>query len=344
MRSFVVSAGALLFGLICVAVMPVPYVTISPGSTVDMLGYSESTPRIRITGAPAVTTTGSIDLPLAEVSPQDRNVNLFHGLGALLDPSSTVVVRESVYAFSRPTSGQQANITTGLEGAQGNAIVAGLVAAGRDVRPLPAVTSVASSGPAYGKLQTGDLITAINSSVVATRNDVMTIISQMSPGTTLRINLLRAGVPLEVQVVTVAAQDDPAQSRLGVEVGNSYQYDLEVEVNLDPALAGASAGLPVALAVYDKVTDGTLAGDRRVAAIGTVQPSGEVGQVTNVRQVVVASARAGAQAVLVPAGNCGDLGGLNVKVPVVKVSTVSEATEVMALIAKDPTSDQVPRC
>lgn len=334
-----VSIGLLLVTVIGVWVIRIPYVTVTPGQPTELLASGA----VRVDGAPA-PTEAAIQVPGVNTTPQDGRVNLYQGLRALIDPSSTVVVRESVYAFGRATSEQQATPQDDPTGDYRDAVVAGLVAGGRTVRPLPLVSSVSSSGPSFGRLQTGDLITSVNATVVSTRAELSDLVTSLAPGTTVRIQVLRDGVEVELLVPTVAAQSDPNQSRLGIEVVNSYQYDDHVTVDLSTSSAGNEAGLAVAMAVHEQVSDTDPVGDHNIAAVGIVQPSGEVGQVNNIRQYLASASRGGAEVILVPAGNCGDLAEVSARIPVIKVSTVQEATEAIAEYTRDPESSLIPRC
>lgn len=334
-----VSVGLLVLSLVGVWVTPIPYVTVTPGQSTELLVSGS----VHVDGV-ETPTSGAIQVPGVNTTPQDGRVNFYQGLWALIDPSSAVVVRESVYAFGRATSEQQATAQDDPTGDYRDAVVAGLVAAGRTVRPLPLVSSVSSSGPSYGKLQAGDLIISVNSTVVSTRAELSDLVTGLAPGTTVRIQVLREGVELELLVPTVAAQSDPNQSRLGIEVVNSYQYEDRVTVDLSTSSAGNEAGLAVALAVYEQLAGTGVVGDHRIAAVGIVQPSGEVGQVNNIRQYLASASRGGAEMVLVPAGNCGDVAELSPRISVVKVSTVQEATRAVAEYTRNPESSLIPRC
>ena len=71
----------------------------------------------------------------------------------------------------------------------------------------------------------------------------------------------------------------------------------------DGDLAGPSAGLPLALHIYERLTGEPLAGGRRIAATGTIEPGGAVGAVGGTAMKAIAAARAGADLFLVPEAN-----------------------------------------
>jgi|GEM_PF-575437 len=70
--------------------------------------------------------------------------------------------------------------------------------------------------------------------------------------------------------------------------------------------AGPSAGLALALHIYERLAGESLTGGRRVAATGTIGPAGAVGAVGGVRMKAIAAARAGADLFLVPEANAAE--------------------------------------
>ncbi|ASS69144.2 MULTISPECIES: S16 family serine protease [unclassified Paenibacillus] len=68
----------------------------------------------------------------------------------------------------------------------------------------------------------------------------------------------------------------------------------------EASAGGPSAGLMMALAVYDRLTAGDGTGGLKVAGTGTMSPDGSVGAVGGVAQKVAAAAAAGADLFLVP--------------------------------------------
>ena len=82
----------------------------------------------------------------------------------------------------------------------------------------------------------------------------------------------------------------------------------------------------------------------RSAATGVVSVSGEVGTVGALRQKVRAAQRAGAEILVVPAGNCADLQGFSTPMTVVKATTLNDAIASLEALKDPATADQAPRC
>ena len=339
-----VSTALFVLLIALISLMPVPFVSWTPGEVTDLLGDRDGQPVLQISGASTYPTNGQLQLTTVAVTSQNADMTLPQALLAYALPAQTVLPREIVYPIGRPSTQQQTDQTQQMVTSQRDAVVAALLAGGIPVTPLPLVTQVSSSGPAYGKVEVGDLVTTVDGSVVSRRSEVQTVLSQIEPGTVVRLGLIRAGRQLEASVTTVAAQDDPSIPKLGFELENSYQHSVDVQFGLDPEVVGPSGGLAFALGVYDELTPGSLIDGRNIAATGVVSVSGEVGTVGALRQKVRAAQHAGAEILVVPAGNCADLQGFSTPMTVVKATTLNDAIASLEALKDPATADQAPRC
>ncbi len=75
---------------------------------------------------------------------------------------------------------------------------------------------------------------------------------------------------------------------------------MNVEVD-SGKVTGPSAGLAWSLAVVDRLTEGSLTGDRDVAVTGEILPGGEIGQIGGIAQKVATVKRNGVDVFLYPA-------------------------------------------
>jgi PDZ domain-containing protein len=78
-----------------------------------------------------------------------------------------------------------------------------------------------------------------------------------------------------------------------------WQFPVKVTVHTQN-IGGPSAGLAMTLGIIDKLSTGRLTGNRIVAATGTIDPNGNVGDVGGVAQKTVAVEQAGATVFFVP--------------------------------------------
>ena len=92
-----------------------------------------------------------------------------------------------------------------------------------------------------------------------------------------------------------------SRAYLGVEIETWQDFTYPFAVTIDTSdIGGPSAGLAMTLGIIDALEGGDLTGGAVVAATGTIDPSGAVGDVGGVAQKTVAVERAGAKAFLVP--------------------------------------------
>ncbi|MGH9043247.1 MAG: PDZ domain-containing protein [Acidimicrobiales bacterium] len=185
------------------------------------------------------------------------------------------------------------------------------------------IEAVTSSAPAFGKLAVGDVVTALDGTAVTTVCDLVVGLSSLMPGSMARlgvqqVHFARDGGEVAGRSVTVsvrlgekpkglaAAQsgcpkDRPGGGFLGVAASTQQDFTYPFRVTIDTGgIGGPSAGLALTLGLLDTLSAGELTGGARVAATGTIDPEGLVGDVGGVPQKTVAVERAGANVFLVP--------------------------------------------
>lgn len=163
------------------------------------------------------------------------------------------------------------------------------------------VLGVQPASPADGVLEPGDVIVAVDRAEVGTSLDLVRLVTDPDADERERELTVRRGGAL-TRLTVLPRPLTRAAPQLGVQ---AQTVDLRVElpfaVLVDGGrIGGPSAGLMVALTVYDLADAADLAAGRRVAGTGTIAPSGAVGPVSGVAQKVVSADRAGADLFLVP--------------------------------------------
>jgi Lon-like protease len=86
---------------------------------------------------------------------------------------------------------------------------------------------------------------------------------------------------------------------VGLEDGNSYRLPAKVSINT-ANIGGPSAGLAMTLTLIDKMSRASISGNQPIAATGTIDVFGNVGDVGGVAEKTVAVQRAGAKYFFVP--------------------------------------------
>ncbi|HEX2064574.1 MAG TPA: PDZ domain-containing protein [Acidimicrobiales bacterium] len=189
------------------------------------------------------------------------------------------------------------------------------------------LVDVFRGGPAEGKLERGDVVLAVGDQPVQLASDLGTNLSRRSAGDEVTLTIRRAGAERQVRIrlERVAQLNRPG---LGVAVETvEPEISLPFPVEIDQGdIGGPSAGLMIALTVYDLVHPGDLTAGRTVAGTGTIDLDGAVGPVGGVRQKVEAAKDADADLFLVPVEEADDAraaaGG---DLPVVTVRNFEEA-------------------
>ncbi len=95
----------------------------------------------------------------------------------------------------------------------------------------------------------------------------------------------------------------PNRAYLGIEPATQQDFTYPFPVKIDTSqIGGPSAGLAMTLSIVNKLSTGDIADGAKVAATGTIDPTGAVGDVGGVPQKTIAVEQAGARVFFVPPG------------------------------------------
>ena len=337
----------LLVGLVGAAVfLPVPYVTMSPGPTVNVLSKVEGDPVIEVEGADTYPTEGDLRLTTVSVTSPSVDISLLEALSAWFDGTRAVYPRDVIYPPEQSVEDVERESSVQMVGSQDTAIAVALHELDYDLPLLTEVLGVTKGSPADGKLEPRDYILEVNGTPIDDVEQVSEAIQDTGVGKPTEIVVRRDGERRTVTLTAEAAEDDPERAVVGVEIGTGYDFPFDVKVNLDDNIGGPSAGLIFSLAVYDTLTPGALTGGTDVAGTGSIDGNGTVGPIGGIQQKIVAAADAGAKVFLVPAGNCAAALGADVRegeIELVRTRTMHEAVGSLEAYAKDDNAD-LPGC
>ena len=192
--------------------------------------------------------------------------------------------------------------------------------------------------PADGVLQVGDVVTAVDGTPTLSAQALTTALTPYHSGDTVTFTVRRNGTappgPVRLTLRRTVVDVDGAHVvvTVGIEPEDQVDYTYPFPVSIDVVdIGGPSAGLAMTLGVIDTLGGGHLTGGRTVAATGTMDAAGNVGDVGGVAQKTVAVEKAGASIFLVPpqeyaAAMSKDRPGLKVYA----VSTLDQALHVLA--------------
>ena len=320
--------------------IPVPYVILGPGPTLNTLGKDSSgQPLITISGHPSYPTSGHLNMVTVTYQGcQGNTFNIFTALVAWLNPHEAVVPEGEICPAGQTQQQTQQQDTQQMTSSQQSATAAALTELHIPYQTQVVVAQTVPGYPAHGVLRAGDVITAVDGKPVTSESDLSTLISAHPAGSTLTLTILRDGRTEQVQVGTKLSGGHPV---MGVEITEQYKFPFNVNFSVGD-IGGPSAGLMFALGIIDKLTPMNLTGGKFIAGTGEIEASGKVDPIGGIQQKMIAARQAGATIFLTPTSNCPDTkGAVPAGLRLVSVSTLSQAvSDLEAIKARQ----QVPSC
>lgn len=325
-------AGLVLVALLALAaLLPVPFIVLSPGPTFNTIGDVDGVALVEITDTTTYPVTGALDMTTIREEGEPRSpLTVFGALAAWVDPDRAVLPRELLYGDDETTEEVQQRNAVLFSTSQSNAIAAALNTLGEPLVEDVVVTAVVEGTPAFGVLDAGELIVAIDGDPVRVPEDVVEAVRSQPVGATLVFTVERDGEDVDVDVVSAEKPDEAGVPYVGITVGINYRAEFPIVFALDD-IGGPSAGMMFALAIVDKLTPEDLTGGGHVAGTGTIDPAGAVGAIGGIRQKLAGARGAGATLFLMPEVHCEEAAG---HVPdgltVVPVTTLQGALDALA--------------
>jgi Lon-like protease len=304
--------------------VPVPYVILGPGPTLNTLGNDSSgKPLISITGRATYKAGGHLNL--VTVSYQgcagDR-FNIFTALVAWLNPHQAVVPESEICPSGQTQQQTHQQDTQEMTSSQQLATAAALGELKIPFSTQVVVVQAEKGLPAYGVLKAGDVITAVDGTKVTSQAALTRLIAAHPAGSTLAVTITRDGQSKQVKVGTRQPDGHPV---MGVEITGRYKFPFAVSISVGD-IGGPSAGMMFALGIIDKLTKLDLTGGTFIAGTGEIEASGKVDAIGGIQQKMVGARNAGATVFLTPASNCADTkGAVPAGLRLVKVSTLDQA-------------------
>ncbi len=287
---------------VAAALLPVPYVVLSPGPTENTIGDVKGKPVITISGHTTYPTDGKLSMvTVAYQGGPSNSIDLLTALRGWIDPTIAVVPEETIFPRKTTAKEVEQQNTLQMTTSQEDATIAALHALKIPVPEVVSVAVVEKGLPADGKLQVGDEITAVDGAPATDQNTVASAVRKLKPGEQVRLTVNRKGTSTDVVLGTVAGKDGKA--RVGVTMGMRYKPPFKVDISVGD-IGGPSAGLMFSLGIYDKLTPGALTGGKSIAGTGTITLDGAVGPIGGIEQKMVGARKAGATIFLTPALNC----------------------------------------
>jgi PDZ domain-containing protein len=361
-RGLTVLLGAVLTVLLGIQIgrTDVPFVSLSPGPTVDTLGAvdrngepcknpsvpspvpsgSPAAPEpacqlvIQITGAPTSTAKGQLRMVTVSIQP---NLSLIEAIKGWWARDEAVLPRKFYYPDGVTEQQVEQQSKQEFEASQSSAETIALRKLGYPV--FVTVSEVTADGASVGKLQVGDIIESVDGATVTSRQKLVELIQAKDVGTTLQIGYSRNGVKATVPITTKPGPDK--KPRIGVTAQSVQHQPFQVKIRLDK-IGGPSAGMMFALGIIEKMTPDDLTHGVVVAGTGEIDEEGNVGKIGGISQKLYGARAAGATVFLTPADNCEEAKrDIPEGLRLVKVSTLDDA---LAALNALPGGQSLPSC
>ena len=332
-----------LLGLLCVVagLTPLPYVTYHPGPTVDVLATTDGAENVVVSGHRAYRDDGELRLTTIYVDEPQEAVTLPELLEAYFSPDSAVYPRSAVYAPDETDESRDRESEVQMASSQDSAVATALIALGHDVETVVRVLDVGEGLPADGRLEVRDVLVRVGDTVITEPQDVVDAVDAAPVDEPLEFLVRRDGEP---RLVEVTPREVDGDKRVGITPGAGYTFPFDVRVTIGDNIGGPSAGLIMALAVYDTLTPGSLTGGGRVAGTGTIDQEGTVGPIGGVQQKIAGARDTGTELFLLPADNCDGVDGIDPgDMRLARVASLDEALDAIAAWVEDPDAD-LPTC
>lgn len=277
---------------------------------------------VQVEDAKTYSSEGQLFLTTVSIK---TSVTLVDLIKAGIDPHMDVVMKEEV------TGGQtlrevreqaEADMRDSKQAARQTAFAALGLPAGEGARVLETI----ADSPAAAVLREGDRIVAVDGDGMSTACDVQQAIGEREAGDVVRMTVQRDGERETIPIETVDHPEQEGLAFVGISMADVLGDSVEVDFKTGE-IAGPSAGLMFALALYDRLTPDDLTGGRKIAGTGAIYCGGVVGPIGGIEEKVAGAERQGAEIFLAPEINFAAAQEAADEIEVVSVQTFDDAVE-----------------
>ncbi len=167
------------------------------------------------------------------------------------------------------------------------------------------VVGLLDDSPVKDKLIKNDLIVSINNELVKSVSEFISMLRTYEIGDIVNIGLIRNEQKLTIEtklIEHVEYENEPMVGFLASTPNQQFIFPFEVDIKTGN-VGGPSAGMMMALNVYNLLTEDDITNGKKIAGTGTIEIDGSIGPVGGVKQKVIAAKRANAGLILVPTAN-----------------------------------------
>jgi Lon-like protease len=165
------------------------------------------------------------------------------------------------------------------------------------------IAAVDPSARAADLLRETETIVSVNGGAVRTPGQLHARMSKVHPGDKVKLGIRTPHGLETVTVPTFADKQDKSRALIGILVDQAGSVHLPFKVKINPgSVVGPSAGLAFALEIMEKVGRNVDRG-HKIAATGELELDGSVVPIGGVEQKTIEARNAGADVLLIPAGD-----------------------------------------
>ena len=178
---------------------------------------------------------------------------------------------------------------------------------------------------------------SINAIEISSASEFISTLRTYNIGETVSIGLLREvkgnleQLYIETTLIEhVEYEGEPMVGFLATTVNERFDFPFEVDIKTGN-VGGPSAGLMMALNVYNNLIPEDITNSMIIAGTGTIEIDGSVGPVGGIKQKIIAAKRAGAELIIVPVANFEEAKVFETdKTAIVEVDSFAEALSVIS--------------
>ncbi len=180
-------------------------------------------------------------------------------------------------------------------------------------------------------LKIGDDIKKINNEVINNLDEIKNIVLTKEVGDKLYFTVIRNNKEINCYAEVYEINNE---KQIGLAIQSNYDYETnpKITLNFKPNEAGPSGGLLLTLSIYNHLTETDITNGKKIAGTGTIDESGNVGEIGGVKYKLSGAVQNKADIFIVPNGdNYKEAIKLkekhNYNIKIIGVSTFDEALE-----------------
>lgn len=275
-------------------VVPLPLVEFVPGQPTSIPSLVE------IEGVETTPIAGDAALLTVLL----RQPSTAEAVSAWVSPQRRVALRASVIPQDIEESEYFEAERERFRATFGVAVAVGAQAAGVEavIETSARVAGVLPDGPSAGILEVGDVVIGYQGEEIETAEQLRDLTAEGTAGDRVEVTVLRDTdeVTTTIELGQARGMDRPGLGVMIETVPGELRLPFEAALAEDTRIGGPSAGLMIALTVYDLLSDEDLIAGRVVVGTGAIDARGRVGNVGGISEKLRAAEAYGADVVLLP--------------------------------------------